>query len=141
MRHGEAAAERDAALFDVRTRNIQLDRCDALVIREDLRQLDVLVNGRAADVDEDDRAPIPQLGQHLAYEAVNPDSLQPDRVEHAGRRFDDAGWCVAFARLEEQAFDRDAAERGEIDDVAVLEAVSETAAGGNQRVGKLEGAD
>ena len=58
----------------------------------------VLVDRGAADVDEHDRAAIAQLGQPLADEAVDADALQADRVEHAGRRLDDARRRMAFAR-------------------------------------------
>ena len=43
-----------------------------------------------------------QLGQLLVDEAVDADALQADRVEHAGRRFDDARRRVPFARGEER---------------------------------------
>ncbi len=111
-------------------------RGDALGIGEDPRELDVLVDRGAADVDEHDRAPIAQLGQLLADEAVDADALQADGVEHARRRLDDPRRRMPFALGEEQALDRDAAERREIDDVAVLDAVAEAAAGGDQRVGE-----
>ena len=46
------------------------------------------------------------------------------------------GGGVPFALGEEQSLDRDAAERREIDDVGVLDAVAEAAARGDQRVGR-----
>ena len=42
---------------------------------------------------------------------------------------------------EEQPLDRDAAERGEVDGVGVLDAVAEAAAGGDQRIGEPQRAD
>ena len=53
---GQAAAERDAPFLDVRAGDVQLERGDAFGVGEDARQLDVLVERRAADVDDDDRA-------------------------------------------------------------------------------------
>ena len=52
-----------------------------------------------------------QLGQFLVDEPMDADPLQADRVQHAGRRLDDARRRMALALLEEQAFDGDAAER------------------------------
>ena len=141
VRAGQAAAERDPAFLDVGAGDVELERRDALGVAEDPRQLDVLVDRRAADVDEDDGAPVAQLGQLLAHEAVDADALEADGVEHAGRRLDDARRRMALALGEEQALDRDAAERREIDDVAVLDAVAEAAAGGDERVRQAERAD
>ena len=73
-------------------------------------------------------------GSFSRDEAMHADALQPDRVEHAGRRLDDARRRVPFALVEEQALDRDAAERREIDGVGVLDAVAEAAARGDERV-------
>ena len=134
VRAGEAAAERDAAFLDVRAGDVELERGNAFGIAQDSRQLDVLVDRRAADVDEDDGAAIAQLGQLLAHEPVHADALQADRVEHAGRSLDDARRRMSLAFGEEQSLDRDAAERREIDDVAVFDAVAEAPAGGDERV-------
>ena len=138
---GQAAAELDAAFLDVRARDVQLEGCDALGVRKDARHLDVLVERRAADVDDDRRPACPQLGQLFVDEPANADALQADRVQHAGRRLDDARGRMSFALVEEQALDRDAAERSEVDDVGVLDAVSEAAACRDQRVLKRERAD
>ena len=86
----QAAAELDAALLDVRARDVQLDRGHALGVGQDARHLDVLVERGAADVDDDRRAARAQLGQLLVDEPVDADALQADRVQHAGRRLDDA---------------------------------------------------
>ena len=67
---------------------------------------------------------------------MDADALQADGIEHAGRRLDDPRWRVPFALCQEQPFDGDAAERGQINDVGVLGAVAETAAGGDDRVGQ-----
>ena len=127
--------------LDVRAGDVQLERVHALGIGEDARHLDVLVERRAADVDDDDRAALAQLGQPLRDEAVDADALQADRVQHAGRRFDDARRRVSFALGEEQSLDRDAAERRQVDDVGVLDAVAEAAARGDQRIGERQRSD
>ena len=57
VRAGQAAAERDAAFLDVRAGDVQLDRGDPFGVGQDPRDLDVLVERRAADVDDDDGAP------------------------------------------------------------------------------------
>ncbi len=110
-------------------------------VREDSRQLDVLVDRRAADVDDHDRAAIAQLGQLLPYEPVHADALEPDRVEHPRGRLDDARRRMPLALAEEQALDGDSAERREVDHVAVLDAVAETAARGNHRIGQAQRSD
>ena len=53
---GQAAAELDAAFLDVRARDVQLDRGDALGLRQHLADLDVFIERGAADVDEGARA-------------------------------------------------------------------------------------
>ena len=137
VRADQAAAELDAAFLDVRARDVQLDGRDAFGVRQDPRHLGVLVERRAADVDDDRRAARAQLGQLFVDEAAHADALQADGVQHAGRRFDDARRRMAFALVEEQALDGDAAERRQVDEVGVLDAVAEAAARGDQRV--LEG--
>ena len=52
----QAAAERDAAFLDVRAGDVQLERVHPFGIRQDARQLDVLVERAAADVDDVRRA-------------------------------------------------------------------------------------
>ena len=141
VRARQAAAERDAPFLDVGAGDVQLERGDPLGVRQDPRQLDVLVDRRAADVDEDDGAPVAQLRQLLADEPVHADALQADGVEHPRRRLDDARRRMSLALRQEQPLHGDAAERRQIDDVGVLDAVAEAAAGGDQRVGERQGAD
>ncbi len=83
----------------------------------------------------------PQLGELLVDVAVDADALQPDRVQHAGRRLDDALRRVPFARLEEEPLRHDGAERGQVDGVGVLDAVAEAAARRHERVHQPQGAD
>ena len=100
----QAAAERDAAFLDVRARDVQLERGDAFDIGQDPRQLDVLLQRRAADVDDDHRAAGAQLGHLFRDEAMHADALKADGVQHAGRRLDDARRRMPFALGEEQPF-------------------------------------
>ncbi len=141
VRAGEAAAELDAALLDVRARDVQLDRGHALGVGQHARDLAVLVERRAADVHDHRRAEPPQLRQLFLDEAVDADALQADRVQHAAGRFDDARRRMALALGEEQALDRDAAERREIDGVRVLDAVAEAARRRDERIRERERPD
>ena len=124
---GQAAAELDAAFLDVRARDVELDRADAFVVGQHARDFAVFVERRSADVDEGRRVEAPQFRQLLGDEPMDANALQADGVDHAGRRFDDARRRVAFAFVEEQALDGDAAERREIDGARVLHAVAEAA--------------
>src|SRR5215510_10548758 len=48
---------------------------------------------------------------------------------------------MAFSLRQEQALDGDSTKRGQIDEVCVLDAVSETPARGNERILEQQGAD
>ena len=133
---GQAAAEGDAPFLDVRARDVQLEGVHAFGVGQDPRDFDVFVQRRAADVDDDDGAALAQFGQPLGDEAVDADALQADGVQHARRRFDDARRRVPFALGEEQSLDRDAAERRQVDDVGVFDAVAEAAARRDERIGE-----
>ena len=141
VRAVQAAAELDAAFLDVRARDVQLDRADALRVRQHARDFAVLVERRSADVDEDGGAEPAQFRQLLGDEPVHADALQSDRVQHARRRLDDARRRMPFALVEEQALDRDAAERREVDGVGVLDAVAEAARRRDERVAQRSDAD
>ena len=130
----QAAPERDAAFLDVRARDVQLERGHAFRVRQDARELDILVERAAADVDDHRRAAVAQLRQLFLDEPVDADPLQADRIEHAGGRLDDSFRRMALAFGEEQSLDRDAAEQREVDDVRVFDAVAEAAAGGDDRI-------
>ena len=98
----EAAAELDPALLDVGAGDVQLDGGDAVGVRQDARDLDVLVERRAAHVDDDGRVAGPQFRQLLVDEPADADALQADGVQHAGRRLDDTRRRMALARRQEQ---------------------------------------
>ena len=80
-------------------------------------------------------------GSRSRMKRWTPMPCRPMALSIPAGRFDNARRRMALARGEEQAFDRDAAERREIDDVGVLDAVAEAAAGGDQWVGEAQRAD
>jgi len=137
----QAAAKRDAALLDVRARNVQLERAHAVGIREDPCQLDIFIERAAADVDEDRGAAIAQLRQLFPDEPMDADALEADGVEHAGRRLHDALRRMALALSQEEALDCHAAEERQVDDVGVLDAVAKAAAGSDDGVFQRQRAD
>ena len=100
----------NAALLDIGAGDIQLDGRDALGVRQDPRDLGVFVNGRSAHVDDDGGATRAKLRQFFRDESMNANALKPDRIQHAGGRFDDARRRVTFAFAEEETFDGDGAE-------------------------------
>jgi hypothetical protein len=79
-------------------------------IGQDPRDLGIFVDRRAADVHDHGGVPRAQLGQLLADEPPHPDPLQADRVQHSRGRFDDPRRRMPFTLVQEQPFDRDAAE-------------------------------
>jgi len=91
--------------------------------------------------DEHHRAPVSQLGKFFANEAMHANSLQPDRIQHAGRCFDNPRRRMSFSFAQEQAFDRDPPQQRQVDDVGVLDAVSEATTGGDQRIDQPQRAE
>jgi hypothetical protein len=90
--------------------DVQLERVNAIGIRQDSRELDILVQRAAADVDDVRRTEPAQLGQLLGDVAMHADPLQTNRVQHPRRRFDDTLRRMSFARFEEQSLRDDGAE-------------------------------
>ena len=140
---GEAAAELDAAFLDVRAGDVQLDgarrlrrptasRDTSTYSSSVVPQTLTMTVARAGA----------QLRQLLVDEPVHADALQADRVQHArpaSRRCRGGGCPSRSAR--NSPFDGDAAERRQIDDVGVLDAVAEAAARRDQRVLERQRAD
>ena len=137
----QAAAEGDPAFLDVRARDIELERVHPFSIGEDSGQLDVLVEGAAADVDDVGDAESPELGQLLGDVPVHANTLKADGVEHPGRRLDDSLWRVPFTRGEEEPFRSDGPERGQVHGIGVLDTVTVAAARRDERIRELEGSD
>jgi hypothetical protein len=141
VRPSQAASKRDAALLDVWTGDVQLDGGDAVVIGKDARDFAVFVDRCATNVDQNDGAAVAQLGKLLANEPMDANSLQTNRIQHPRRRFDDPRRRMSFTLSEEQTFDRNAAQRREIYNVGVLDAVSKAPACRNQRIGQRQRTD
>ena len=97
----DAAAERDAAFLDVRARDVQLERGDAFDVRQDRRQLHVFLDGRSADIHDDDGAARAKLRHLFGDESMDADALQADRVQHSRGRLHDPRRRMAFALREE----------------------------------------
>ena len=94
-----------------------------------------------ADVHEHRRAAGSELRQFFVHEPADADALEPDCIQHSRRGLDDARGRMTLAFLQEQALDDDAAERREVHDVRILDAVAETSARRDQRVPEGESAD
>ena len=62
---------------------------DALGIGQNLRQLDVFLDGRPADVDDDDRVARLEVRELLTDETMHADALEADGIQHPGGRLDD----------------------------------------------------
>src|SRR5207247_10583002 len=97
-------AEVEAALFDVRARDVDLETGDAGHAVEPRGELAVLRGGLAVDVHQDREVPLRPAGRVVANERRDSGTLEADRVEHPARRLDDARRRRAFARTQEDAF-------------------------------------
>ena len=135
VRAGQAAAERDAAFLDVRAGDVQLDRGDAFGIRQDPRDLDVLVERRPADVDEDDVAPARAV--RAASRATNRCTPMPCRpiafsMPAGVSTMRGGGWPSRSARNRPLTATPPSVERSTTS--RVLDAVAEAAARGDQGI-------
>src|SRR6266536_4211085 len=88
-----------------------------------------------------DALPIPQPRQLLREKGFDADVLQPDRVQHAGRRLADSGRSVARVRAEREPFRAEGAQVREIDEVGELQPVSERSRRRDDRIRELERAE
>ncbi len=112
----QAAAELDAAFLDVRARDVQLDCGDALGVRQDPRHFDVLVERRAAHVDDDGRAR--RARSSGSFSSTNRRTPMPCRpiafsMPAGVSTIRGAGCPSRSAR--NSPFDRDGAERRQVD--------------------------
>jgi hypothetical protein len=105
-RHLRHVAELHAALLDVGTGDVDLDGVDRRVV-EAARDLDVLLDGRAADVGDEARLAEVQRRQDLVDHMIDAGILQADGVEHAGRRLVHPVRWIAQARLAGGALEHD----------------------------------
>ena len=96
-RHLRVVAEGDAAFLDVGAGDVDLDGVDRRLV-EAPRDLDVLLDGRAAHVGDEARLGEVELRQDVLDDVVDARVLQADGVEHAGRGLEHAVRRVAEAR-------------------------------------------
>src|SRR5271156_3803593 len=129
------AAELNSAVGSVGTRNIQLVSGYAFAFVQDLNSALVILAGVAEDVgDDDDVLDLAQLGKFLVDESASPDVLQSDGIEHACGGLVKARRRVPGHGLFRQAFDDEAAQLVQVDDVFELDAVTKRAAGSDYGV-------
>ena len=141
-RHLRIVAEGDAAFLDVRAGDVDLDGVDRRVI-EAPRHLDVLLDGRAADVGDEARLAEVQLRQDVRHHLLDARVLQADRVQHAGGRLVDAVRRIAEPRLAGRALEHDGADVavGEALDARVFLAEAHAAGEQHDRGGEIEAAE
>ena len=80
-------------------------------------------------------------GSFSSMKRWTPIPCRPMAFNMPGGRFDDPRRRMALTLGKKEALDCDAAERCQVDDIGVLDAVTKAAAGRNQRVLEGEGAD
>ena len=83
-RHVGIVAERDAALLDVGTGDVDLDRVDGRLV-EQARDLGVFLHGGAGHVGDETRLGEIQRRQDAAHDVLRARVLQADGVQHSGR--------------------------------------------------------
>jgi hypothetical protein len=83
--------ELEPATADVRARDVELDPGDARDSLEAARDLDVVADGLACDVDEDRDLPRRPGRRVLLDDRIDARVLQTDRVEHPAGRLGHAG--------------------------------------------------
>src|SRR5690606_12823584 len=96
------------AFLDVRTGDVDFHRVDRRIVEApgDLR---VLLDRRARHVREEARLGEVELRQDLPHDVIDAGVLQPDRVQHAGRRLPYPVRRIAEARLVGGALQHDRA--------------------------------
>ncbi|GIW07834.1 MAG: hypothetical protein KatS3mg060_2639 [Dehalococcoidia bacterium] len=119
-------AEQRAAL-DVWAADIQFEASDTSNAVEPLDDGAKVANAFTNDVDDHGRAPARPARGFLGGDALYADSLEADRVEHAGRRLEHAWSWIATARLGADRFADDRAELVAVDQPVVFGAVPEGA--------------
>ena len=116
----------------VRTRDVELVGGNALTLVQNFNG-DFVVGTREAEDVGDDHYIFhgPQLGKLFFNEGTGANVLQSDRIQHPGRSFVEPWRRIARHWFPGQSFHHDAAEPSEMDNVFKLDAVGESAAGGN----------
>ena len=132
-------AEGHAAGMHVGAGDVELVGGDAFGVVEALDDRVVVADGVAEDVDDDFAGGIAAERRQLFLdEVVDADVLQADGVQHAGGGLDDARRGMAGHGFERDALGDEGADPLERDDLFKFDAVTEGAAGGDDRVGEFE---
>ena len=98
----------------------------------------IIIGRTAADIDDEMRVDVLDLGIDVVAEILHPFVLQPDTVEHSLWRFCHAWIVVAFSMMECGAFDDDGSYVFEVDEVGIFHSISERARSGHDGVLELE---
>jgi hypothetical protein len=106
--HFGIVAELNAAFFDVRTRDVDLDRIDRRVV-ESTRDFDIVIDRRAADIRDKARFGEVERRQYRGDDVLGTRVLQSDRIQHSHRRFVHAMRRISQAWLARRTFEHDAA--------------------------------
>ncbi len=134
--HG-IGSEGDAAFLDVRAGDVDFQRCNAAFFRlESGGDFRVLLDGLAPDVDEHGAVDGAQEGEVVLMgdEFVYARILQADGVEHAAIDFRRARHGIAVGREGRDAFDGDAADFSEGDEIFVFLSVAESSGCGEDGI-------
>ena len=87
----------------------------------------IILRFRARHVDNNLRAQILDARIYRFHKIIHALVLQPDSIQHAGRRFHHSRIRVAFAMMERRAFHHDAAQSIQIDKIGIFLAIAECA--------------
>jgi hypothetical protein len=130
--------EGHAAGMHVGARDIEFVGGDAFGVVESLDNLLVVTDGVAEDVDDDFAGGIAAEGRELFLDELSDaDVLKSNGIKHAGGGLDDARRGMAGHGLDGNALGDERADAFERDDLFKFDAVAESAAGGDDRVGQF----
>ena len=138
--HFRLRAEGHAAAFYVRAGDVHLDEVDVRV-RDLFDHALVFLDRVARDVGDDLRVVLTQEGDLLLDDAVDARVLQADAVENALRGLRDARRMIAEALGRGQTLDADAAELGQVEELAVFMTEAKRAGCGRDGVFQLHAAE
>ena len=123
----------------VGTGDIELDDAGQFLFIEQSGAFAVFLDGKAGDIRQHlSVIDLFQFRQDLFLHLMDAGILQPDRIQHAGRRFRDARQRIAVARMQGRSLDRETAGEIDIEEIQIVHSVSESAAGRDQRVLQFE---
>jgi len=138
---GRVAAELQAAFLHVGAGDIQFVASQSLGVLKDPNHLDVIFEGIAKDVSDDRCIEFSQYREFFSYKGPNAHVLEADGIQQPG-----SGGVQAWRRgtldgLPGKALGDKAAEAVQVDDVGVFKAVTEGAAGGENRIPQAQRAN